>query len=148
MARWLTFAGLMLGIAAIVAWLLFARADPDAEARRAFRRNLADCSANWSSVELECPSPGCANEVKACWAEAGVSYVFSGFRHPKAMGGGGGVGVYAANSYRDGTGPQLVSYVFMSDGSPTKVLFRQGVEGDIGWAEPRVREFFYAIPTN
>ena len=56
--------------------------------------------------------------------------------------------VYAANSFRAGTGPALVTYCFMSDGSPTKVIVGEGVEADMGWAEPRAREFFCATPAN
>src|SRR5262249_14339273 len=100
------------------------------------------------SVDLECTSPGCANHVKAYWSEVGVKYVFTGFRDPKSRGAGGVVMVHEADNYRDGTGSELVSYCFMSDGSPTKVRVGKGVKADMGWAESRVREFFYAIPVN
>jgi hypothetical protein len=129
------------------AFLLSAKEDPDAPARRVFRRNLATASPNWSSADLECPSPGCSNEVEACWPEAGVRYVFAGLRRPKSVG-GGVVAVHAANKYRDGTGRPLVTYCFMSDGSPTKVTVEKGVERDMAWAEPRAREFFEATPAN
>src|SRR5262249_5755917 len=139
---------LALSLVAFIACWLYARDDPDAEARQTFRRNLAVASSNWYSVKLECTSPGCANYVEAYWMEAGVKYVFSGFRHPKSMGAGGVVMVHEVDNYRDGTGPELVSCCFMSDGSPTKVRVGKGVKADIGWAEPLVREFFDAIPVN
>ena len=143
-------AGLTLCLIVFIARILSHRDDPDAQARQIFRRNLAAASSNWSSVELECTSPGCANHVKACWTENGVKYVFSGFRHPKSIGGGnaGIVMVWLAASYRAGTGPALVTYCFMSDGSPTKVKVSKGDEADMGWAESRAREFFYATPAN
>jgi hypothetical protein len=145
MSRRLCVAALALGLVAFIACLLSAKDDPDAPARRAFRRNLAAALPNWNSVELECTSPGCANHVTACWTEAGVKYVFTGFRNSKSMG-GGVVMVYAANSYRNGTGPFLVTYCFMSDGSPTKVTVGEGVEADLAWAGPRARELFDATP--
>jgi hypothetical protein len=121
--------------------------DAESQARRAFRRNLAAASSNWRSAELICPSPGCANYVEARWTEAGAEYVFSGMRNQKRMG-GGVVMVYAANSYRDGSGPALVSYCFISDGSPTRVQVAACVGADMGWAEPRAREFYDATPAN
>jgi hypothetical protein len=147
MSRRLCVAALALGLASLAACWLSSRSDPDAPARRAFRRNLAAASPNWGSVELECTSPGCANHVQASWTEAGVKYVFTGFRNPKSMG-GGVVMVYGATSYRDGTGPSLITYCFMSDGSPTKVTVDQGAEAYLAWTGPRARELFDAVPAN
>jgi hypothetical protein len=147
MSRRFCVAGLALGLAAFTVCLLSAKDDPDAKARRAFRQNLTAASPNWNSAELECPSPGCANHVKACWTEDGVNYFFSGTRNPKSMG-GGVVAVYAANSYRDGAGPALASYCFMSDGGPTKIEKGDGLKVDVGWTAPRARELFDATPAN
>ncbi len=127
---------------AFIARLMSEETGPEAEARRAFRRNLAAASSNWHYAELECTSPGCANWVKAYWTEAGVRYVFSGFRNARSVG-GGVVTVSAAND-----GPDLVSYCYGLDGSPTKVHFGEALGADIGWAEPRAREFFDATPAN
>jgi hypothetical protein len=140
-------AGLALFLIAFIARIIFDGNDPDAQARQIFRRNLTAASSNWNSVELECSSPGCANHVEACWTEAGVKYVFSGFRQPKSIG-GGIVSVSLAKSYRAGGSPALVTYCFMSNGSPTKVIVGEGTEADMGWAESRAREFFYATPAN
>jgi hypothetical protein len=148
MSRHLCTAGLVLILTAVSCFFSVSDGStPNAHARRSFRQNLASASSIWNSVELECPSPGCANNVKACWTEAGVKYVFSGLCRPKSIG-GGIVSVYAASSYRAGTGPAIVTYCFMSDRSPTKVIVAEGVEADMGWAAPRAREFFYATPAN
>jgi hypothetical protein len=138
---------LALLLIAFIASLLYDKGDPDAQARQIFRRNLAANSSNWNSVKLECPSPGCSNDVEACWKEAGVNYVFSGFRHPKSIG-GGIVSVFLAKGYRAGSSPALITYCFMSDGSPTKVIVGEGIEADMAWAESRAQEFFYATPAN
>ena len=147
MSRRMGAAALAVGVAAFIACFLFAEDDPILEARQTFRRNLAAASSNWSAVELECPLPGCANHVKARWAEADGKYVFVGFRQPRSVG-GGIVFVYAENIYDAGDGSELVSYVFMSDGSPTRVALQEGVKRDMRWAEPRAREFFDAAPPN
>jgi hypothetical protein len=141
-----------LGTLCLVPLLIYSASDwfdDDAAARRTFRRNLAAVSPNWRSAELECPSPGCANDVTARWTEAGVEYVFSGFRHPRSLGGSGVVGVHTANSYADdGTDTALASYIFFCDGRPMKTEVKEGIKADLGWAEPRAREFFEAIPMN
>jgi hypothetical protein len=112
----------------------------EATARRAFRHTLFVASPRWSDIELECPSPGCSNEVKACWTRADGKYIFSGFRAAKSVG-GGAVSVHAADR-------ELITYVYMSDGSPTKVILGKGVKADMSWTERRASEFFYATPAN
>jgi hypothetical protein len=130
----------------IALWLIVDR-DPDAQNCQVFRANLMAASSNWNSIELECTSPNCANHVKARWTEAGVKYIFSGFRDAKSLG-GGVVMVHEMRSYHNGTGPALVTYVFMSDGSDTKAMVAEGGESIRGWADERAREFFYAAPAN
>jgi len=56
--------------------------------------------------------------------------------------------VYTENSASESSGEALVSYCFMSDGSPTKVTVAKGAEGTMSWANVRAREFFYATPMN
>jgi hypothetical protein len=131
-----------------IGFMLSNENDPDAQARRVFRQNLVAASTKWSSVELECPSPGCANDVKATWRESGVKYIFDGFRHPKSIGAGGVVTLYKAKGFLDNSSTSLVTWVFRADDGPITVEVAEGAEATLSWADARASEFFYAIPLN